>query len=247
MINLPTIVAHRGLSALYPENTAIAIEQAIQAGAKAVEFDVQLTSDQVPVLFHDFHLQRLTGTKGTITESTWQQVQQLRMSYPERFNRQFENEPVISLQQALSLFAEYPQVVPCLEIKEESIDAHGLDKVISTIVLATGAMTDRILFLSFSYDALDMLQRQGLRNTVWVLREYDQAHRERAGILGPAVLAVNINKLPQGDDVFWPGPWQWMVYQTEDAEVVRRFTRLGAKYIETDNIRLIADTLPEYF
>ena len=47
------IAAHRGVSSLAPENTLVAFKQAIQAGCKWVELDVQLSMDKVPVVFHD--------------------------------------------------------------------------------------------------------------------------------------------------------------------------------------------------
>ena len=59
--DIPQLVAHRGYSLRYPENTLLAIEQAFIAGACYVECDVQLTQDGVPVLLHDNNLQRTTG------------------------------------------------------------------------------------------------------------------------------------------------------------------------------------------
>jgi len=47
------IIAHRGYSARAPENTLAAIEAAVTAGADAVEFDLHVTADGTPVLFHD--------------------------------------------------------------------------------------------------------------------------------------------------------------------------------------------------
>ncbi|MCH8856364.1 MAG: glycerophosphodiester phosphodiesterase, partial [Proteobacteria bacterium] len=44
-------IAHRGWQGKYPENTYRAIAGAIDAGAKNVEFDIQLSSDHVPVLY----------------------------------------------------------------------------------------------------------------------------------------------------------------------------------------------------
>ena len=47
------IFGHRGFSAAYPENTMLAFEEALAAGCDGVEFDVQLTRDNVPVIIHD--------------------------------------------------------------------------------------------------------------------------------------------------------------------------------------------------
>lgn len=56
----PLIIAHRGWSAKYPENTILAFDKAVQVGARAIEFDVQLDADGEAVVFHDFVLGRTT-------------------------------------------------------------------------------------------------------------------------------------------------------------------------------------------
>ena len=47
------VEGHRGACALYPENTLLAFEKAIEMGVDAVEFDIWLSKDKVPVLMHD--------------------------------------------------------------------------------------------------------------------------------------------------------------------------------------------------
>jgi glycerophosphoryl diester phosphodiesterase len=54
-------IAHRGARSLAPENTLPAFLKAWQVGAHGIETDVQVTSDGVPVLFHDSHLRRTTN------------------------------------------------------------------------------------------------------------------------------------------------------------------------------------------
>jgi len=49
----PLVIAHRGASATHPENTIAAFKAAARAGADAVELDVRLTADGVPVVLHD--------------------------------------------------------------------------------------------------------------------------------------------------------------------------------------------------
>jgi len=55
------IIAHRGHSAGYPENSVPAFEAAIAGGANLIETDVRLTRDRQAVCWHDPDLQRLTG------------------------------------------------------------------------------------------------------------------------------------------------------------------------------------------
>ena len=54
------VCAHRGARSIAPENTLMALEQARQCGADLWETDIQLTSDGVPVIFHDDTLERTT-------------------------------------------------------------------------------------------------------------------------------------------------------------------------------------------
>jgi glycerophosphoryl diester phosphodiesterase len=62
----PWLVAHRGGSALSPENTFVAFDRAVAFGADALEIDVRLTLDGTVVVFHDESTERLTGEPGTI-------------------------------------------------------------------------------------------------------------------------------------------------------------------------------------
>src|SRR5262249_31196147 len=60
------VIAHRGSSHAAVENTLPAFERAIADGADFVEFDVQLSADGVPVVFHDAELDRLTPLRGPL-------------------------------------------------------------------------------------------------------------------------------------------------------------------------------------
>jgi len=60
------IVAHRGVATEFPENTIPAFQRAIELGADAVELDVRLTKDKVPVVFHYYYLDEITSLRGPI-------------------------------------------------------------------------------------------------------------------------------------------------------------------------------------
>lgn len=59
----PAVVAHRGASAVAPENTLAALLEAVRRGADAVEFDVRRTRDGVLVLCHDPTVERTTDAR----------------------------------------------------------------------------------------------------------------------------------------------------------------------------------------
>jgi len=64
------IIAHRGASALAPENTLAAFRRAVDDGADGVEFDVRLAKDGVPVVHHDSSLRRTSHTDLLIADLT---------------------------------------------------------------------------------------------------------------------------------------------------------------------------------
>jgi len=63
----PRILAHRGGGTLAPENTLAAIEIGWGRGFRAVEFDVMLTLDEVPVLMHDAEFGRTVRGPGSVS------------------------------------------------------------------------------------------------------------------------------------------------------------------------------------
>ena len=73
--------AHRGLhdnESEAPENSLPAFKKAVKAGY-GIELDVQLTKDRVPVVFHDFTLERACGKPGKVYEYTYEELQQFSL------------------------------------------------------------------------------------------------------------------------------------------------------------------------
>lgn len=55
------IIAHRGFSEKYPENTLLAYEKAIEVGVDGIDVDLRLSHDKKVIAFHDSNLKRITG------------------------------------------------------------------------------------------------------------------------------------------------------------------------------------------
>jgi glycerophosphoryl diester phosphodiesterase len=72
------IVAHRGVPTEAPENTIEAFQHAIELGADAIEFDVRLTVDRKPIVYHYFYLDAITDASGPIFEFTYDQIQNVK-------------------------------------------------------------------------------------------------------------------------------------------------------------------------
>lgn len=74
--------AHRGLfdnDGDAPENSLKAFELAAKAGY-GMEMDVQVTKDGVPVVFHDFTLERMCGKEGKVCDYTWQELKDFTLA-----------------------------------------------------------------------------------------------------------------------------------------------------------------------
>ena len=69
------IVAHRGKPGEAPENTIASYQLALELGADAIEMDIRLTADQVPVVFHYYYLDKTTTSKGVIFQYTGKELE----------------------------------------------------------------------------------------------------------------------------------------------------------------------------
>ncbi len=104
MLVLPRVMGHRGAAALAPENTLAGLRRAAATRVSWVEIDVKITSDSVPVLFHDDKLKRTTGHRGLMADTPYDVVRTLDAG--SWFGPEFAGEPVPTLEAALALVRE---------------------------------------------------------------------------------------------------------------------------------------------
>lgn len=109
------IVAHRGASADYPELTLVAYQKALEEGAEALEVDIRLTADGVPVLLHDPRTTRVGDRDLWVHASTLDELSGLDVGSWHPLHRR--PEPVLTLRSFLMLAEAYPQVRLFLETK----------------------------------------------------------------------------------------------------------------------------------
>jgi glycerophosphoryl diester phosphodiesterase len=133
----PRIFAHRGLtyvgkSQVADENTIKSFELALSAGADYLESDIQVTKDQIPVLFHDSDLKRLVGKKTLISEISLSELQEIRLPHSGQ---------IPTLVEALTKF---PEAKFNLDIKAPLAETVGIEAILSL------RAQDRVLISSFS-------------------------------------------------------------------------------------------------
>lgn len=119
--------AHRGLhdnAGDAPENSLKAFQRAVEANY-GIELDVQLSKDYVPVVFHDFTLERMCGVSGKVCDYTYEELQD--------FSLLNTSEKIPRFEQVLNLInGKVPLVV---EIKSDTTDfsmCPVIDKVLQS-------------------------------------------------------------------------------------------------------------------
>jgi glycerophosphoryl diester phosphodiesterase len=78
----PLIIAHRGFSGRYPENTLAAVRAALEVGVDFVEIDVHETRDGELIVFHDYRLKRICGVRGKVRDATLAEIRRLSPQVP---------------------------------------------------------------------------------------------------------------------------------------------------------------------
>jgi glycerophosphoryl diester phosphodiesterase len=109
----PLIIAHRGAMTEAPENTRPAFDKAIAHRVDGIEFDVQITGDRQPVIFHDASLRKINGSVKSIADFTYTELRQY--DWGGWFSRAFQNEPILTLEQVLTTYG--PRTRLMIEIK----------------------------------------------------------------------------------------------------------------------------------
>ncbi|NBD17686.1 MAG: glycerophosphodiester phosphodiesterase [Cyanobacteria bacterium] len=103
---MTNLIAHRGYSAMAPENTLASFQAALKQPIVGVEFDVHLSADGIPVVIHDASVDRTTNGQGKVAEKTLAQLQALDAG--SWFDSRFAKEPIPTLEEVLALFSETP-------------------------------------------------------------------------------------------------------------------------------------------
>jgi len=142
------IMAHRGNSAEAPENTIPAFEMAYEAGADAIELDVQMTKDGQIIIMHDDNTKRTTGVDHNIWEVTYDEIKDLdNGSY---FSKEFAGTKIPTLEEAIACCKG--RMFINIEIKRNGHDEGITDKVVE--IIRKNEFQNECDITSMDYDTL---------------------------------------------------------------------------------------------
>jgi glycerophosphoryl diester phosphodiesterase len=108
------VIAHRGNRVAAAENTIESFRQAIELGADAVEFDVRMTRDSVPIVMHDPKLDRTTNGHGLVSAYSLEEIRTLDAAAHGPVAARHRH-LVPTLEEVMDAFRETPLVI---EVKE---------------------------------------------------------------------------------------------------------------------------------
>lgn len=189
--SFPICIAHRGASAYFPENTLLSMKKAKEMGALWVEFDVNLTKDNIPVVFHDETLERIAHVNQRISDLTRDEIKDIDVG--SWFNPLYSSERIPTLKEVLQL-AKLNKLHVNIELKPSQ--GREYETVRQTLkVLKETAInpSSEAIFSSFSMKTLVIL-RQYCKdcNIALLFHEWHDEWPDYVKKLNP--ISVNLNE-----------------------------------------------------
>ncbi|WP_420612344.1 glycerophosphodiester phosphodiesterase [Candidatus Spongiisocius sp.] len=141
----PIAMAHRGSGLLWPENTMVAFQGAVDLGYRYLETDLQITSDGTLVTIHDDTVDRTTDGTGLVSDHSLEELQALDAGYRFELDGDYphrgEGVHVPTLEE---LVVTYPDGVFSLDLKSDGMEAALVD------LIRRLDLWDRVVVGSFS-------------------------------------------------------------------------------------------------
>ncbi len=240
---VPQLVAHRGDPTRFPENTLIGLEGAAQAGARFVEVDIQLTSDQVPVLYHDRDLWRVSQCRGSILDTSFDALQSLDAAFSDRFGEKFRGEPIPTLEQFCEYLTRWPDLQAFVEIKSESLQQWGIATVMNRVDAIARPRQPQITLIAFDYECLVWIRQHLPYRIGWILSQYGEEPLVAARALAPDYLFCSHRLLPTAPAMLRQDGWKWAIYTLDTPKEARSMGTRGVALVETDRIGWMLQSL----
>lgn len=155
------IIAHRGYSASFPENTLLAFQEAIKAGAWMIETDVRLSADEVPMIFHDSSLKRVCGKSEGVEDLSYDILRKVNVS--DYFDPKLPMQYMPTLDETLSFVNGRMGMI--LEIKHHSSTCEKIASIVEPIIrdrldwLEVSSFDDGILEHFYALNSLIRLHK----------------------------------------------------------------------------------------
>ena len=225
-------IAHRGASGSFPENTQLAFEKAIEAGADMIEMDCQLSHDGHVVIFHDERLVRITGAGGIVNRMPLEQLKRLDAGALRK--SAFKGERIPTLEEVVALVGG--DVDLCLDIKQYPGSPPGIELKL-LFILSHYDYLDRTIFSSFDYACLRRVRELAPEARLGVI--YGNGIEENPFAVAAEIEAVSLHVQKElATREFLQNSWDLgldaFVWTVNEVREMEDFASLGVQGIMTD-------------
>ncbi len=162
-----TLYAHRGASAHAPENTIPSFKKALEMGARGIELDVQLSADGIPVVIHDFFLNKTTEASGMVRSLEWKEISKLDAG--SWFGNDFRGTGIPALEDVLALIPR--DVCLNIEVKSISLFQEPTTRIVLDMLEQEGGRD--ILISSFNHNCLKEVRERDPEMKIGILTGSD--------------------------------------------------------------------------
>lgn len=148
------VMAHRGYSGAYPENTMLAFRKAVEAGCDGIELDVHESKDGVLVVFHDDYLDRTTDGCGRICDRTFDELR--RFNAAKLWDGKYAPEKIPSFEEYCQ-WASTQDIFTNIEIKTDRVYYPDIEQKTWEMVIKYH-LEKKVMFSSFNHISLKRFQ-----------------------------------------------------------------------------------------
>ena len=244
MTQLSELVAHRGDMTRYPENTLPAFNAVIEAGARFVEFDVQMSGDGVPIVIHDEDLKRVAGLDAHVKDMDAGDLQQIEASLSAPPFSSTREAFIPTLKTLISFMNEHVHVMAFVEIKHEGTGHIGMERSVDSVLVELESAKFPFSVISYSKDIVQFVHKSIPCPIGLVLNAYDARSKAVCASLAPDYVFCDVNHLPLDDGPFWSIGGKWVIYEIKDPRKAMAMFERGAAMIETGDIITLMRELP---
>lgn len=239
MFHSKQLVAHRGYQAKYPENTVLSLNKAIGAGARFIELDVQFSLDQLPIIYHDTNLRRVSGADVEIAKTTRAQLLSYAAYEPARHGEHFIEEPISPLESLVQILQNHPKVTAFVELKDESIAHCGREIITESVSSILAPVMNQVVIMSFDYQ-LAVASREAEWPLVGVvLRNWSDLDHPLVILARPDYIYVDHKLVPADfnrDSAQQLNNCKLVTYEVGNKELGRELLDRGVDMLETFDI-----------
>ncbi len=244
------VEAHRGNSISAPENTLIAISQALELGVDRVEIDLQFTEDEKLAVIHDDTVDRTTSGKGKVAELSYDYIKTLDAGSWK--NKQYKGERVPLLEEVFEL---------CKGKAMVNIDLKNADAVPSMAkTILDMNMENEVVITGKIPEATHAIRKSGANITMFYESSPEFNAARNAGNYAGAINIANKQARKTGlpGFLFHQG---WVskeivysahlhglavnVYDVNTRESLKNMVNAGVNGIMTDDPKMVIDFLSE--